>query len=158
MPVRRCSVRRCRTTLPSSAFPICCAPGSGSSIVIGNRFTQRKRNWIFTPRGYNDWVSPAQATNLNEFPSSAVWVFSGTSDGNALANAIAKRGYPVIVSTATEYGGEVANQHCPGIYVWTGRQGVEGRRGALTRSQARALVDATHPYARQMSEQLISLS
>ncbi|MGH8612221.1 MAG: precorrin-3B C(17)-methyltransferase [Gammaproteobacteria bacterium] len=129
-----------------------------TTIVIGNRFTQRKRNWIFTPRGYNDWVSPAQATNLNEFPSSAVWVFSGTSDGNALANAIAERGYPVIISTATEYGGEVANRRCPGIYVWAGRQGVEGRREALTRSQARALVDATHPYARQMSEQLISLS
>ncbi|HEX2272089.1 MAG TPA: precorrin-3B C(17)-methyltransferase, partial [Pyrinomonadaceae bacterium] len=129
-----------------------------TTIVIGNRFTQRKRNWIFTPRGYNDWVLPAQATNLNEFPSSAVWIFSGTSDGNILANAIAERGYPVIVSTATEYGGEVANQHCPGIYVWAGRQGIEGRREALTRSQARVLVDATHPYARQMSEQLISLS
>jgi cobalt-factor III methyltransferase len=129
-----------------------------TTIVIGNRFTQRKRNWIFTPRGYSDWVSPAQATNLHEFPSGAVWVFSGTSDGNALANAIAERGYPVIVSTATEYGGEVANQRCPGIYVWAGHQGVEARRQALTRSQARALVDATHPYARQMSEQLISLS
>ncbi|MGH8718334.1 MAG: precorrin-3B C(17)-methyltransferase [Burkholderiales bacterium] len=129
-----------------------------TTIVIGNRFTQRKRNWIFTPRGYNDWVSPAQTMNLNGFPSSAVWVFSGTSDGNALANAIAERGYPVIISTATEYGGEVANRRCPGIYVWAGRRGVEGRREALTRSQARALVDATHPYARQMSEQLISLS
>ncbi len=129
-----------------------------TTVVIGNRFTRRKRNWIFTPRGYNDWVSPARPTGHDQFASNAVWVFSGTSDGNALANAIAERGYPVVVSTATEYGGEVAVRHCPGVHVWAGRRGVEARRQALTRGRARVLVDATHPHAKQMSEQLIGLS
>jgi precorrin-3B C17-methyltransferase len=94
----------------------------------------------------------------DQLPRHAVWVFSGTSDGNALANAIAARGGPVVVSTATEYGGEVAAKHCSGVHVWAGRQGVEARRQAFTTNQARAVVDATHPYAVQMSEQLISLS
>ncbi len=129
-----------------------------TTVVIGNRFTRRKRNWIYTPRGYNDWVFPVQPTSHDQLPSNAVWVFSGTSDGNALANAIAERGYPVVVSTATEYGGEVAIRHCPGVHVWAGRCGIAARRQALTRGHARVLVDATHPYAERMSEQLIDLS
>jgi precorrin-3B C17-methyltransferase len=85
-------------------------------------------------------------------------LFSGTGDGNALARALADRQGPIVVSTASEYGGEVAREDCPGVTVWAGRQGVEARRRALLRSQARAIVDATHPFAQQMSEQLIGLS
>ncbi len=140
--------------LPSMQFDML------TTIVIGNRFTQRKRGYIFTPRGYNDWAA-APDTPLpekNTVPEQALWVFSGTSDGNALASTLAGKGYPVVISTATEYGGELAVKHCPGVSVWAGRQGVEARRQALTRSQARVLVDATHPYANLMSEQLMSLS
>jgi precorrin-6x reductase len=129
-----------------------------TTIVIGNRFTQRKRDRIFTPRGYNDWASPATQTTDAPMPDRAVWVFSGTSDGNALASELAGQGYPVVVSAATEYGGDVATVRCPGVTVWAGRQGVEARKQALTRAKARVLVDATHPYASHMSEQLIGLS
>jgi precorrin-3B C17-methyltransferase len=180
-----------------------------TTIVVGNRFTRRKREWIFTPRGYNDWVGdeeaqgrsanatatatatgtgteiataafgPASATGVAaaargpvpavatapvpsksapELPRNAVWLFSGTGDGNALARALADRQGPIVVSTASEYGGEIAREDCPGVTVWAGRQGVEARRRALLASQARAIVDATHPFAQQMSEQLIGLS
>ena len=134
-----------------------------TTIVIGNRFTERKRGRIFTPRGYNDWhatdlPSAAQAAEA-VLPDSAVWVFSGTSDGNALATQLAAtQRSPVIVSAATEYGGEVAIQDCPGVSVWAGRQGIEARRQALTRNHARVLVDATHPHANIISQQLIGLS
>ncbi len=61
-----------------------------TTIVIGNRFTERKRDWIFTPRGYNDWASAAkQPVEDKAMPEHAVWVFSGTSDGNALATELA---------------------------------------------------------------------
>ncbi|NMM39068.1 MAG: precorrin-3B C(17)-methyltransferase [Glaciimonas sp.] len=130
-----------------------------TTIVIGNRFTARKRDWIFTPRGYNDWASSAkQQVEDKPMPEHAVWVFSGTSDGNALATELARLGYPVVVSAATEYGAEVAMDNCPGVTVWAGRQGVEARKQALTRAQASVLLDATHPYANQMSEQLIGLT
>jgi hypothetical protein len=49
-------------------------------------------------------------------------------------------------------------QDCPGVPVWSGRQGVEARRQALRESQARVLVDATHPFAVQMSQQLMMLA
>jgi precorrin-6x reductase len=134
-----------------------------TTIVIGNRFTRRKRGHIFTPRGYNDWAAPdvPAAVQVAEtvLPDNAIWVFSGTGDGNALATGlVAAQGCPVIVSAATEYGGEVAIKDCPGVSTWAGRQGIEARRQALTRSHARALVDATHPYANLISEQLIGLS
>ena len=144
-----------------------------TTIVIGNRFTQRKRDWIFTPRGYNDWASDALPRTsdavaatavavadpaVQPLAADAVWVFSGTGDGNALATAVAAQGHPVVVSTATEYGGSIAQQDCPGVSVWAGRHGVEARRQALQRSGARVLLDATHPFATVISEQLIALS
>ncbi|WP_050462072.1 precorrin-3B C(17)-methyltransferase [Herbaspirillum autotrophicum] len=133
-----------------------------TSIVIGNRFTQRKRDWIFTPRGYNNWTNEATPAALLDdsahLPQEAVWVFAGTSDGNALAAQLAAQGHPVVVSTATEYGGAVALKDCPGVTVWSGRQGVEARKQVLQRTRARAIVDATHPYATLMSQQLMALS
>src|SRR5450830_1603646 len=130
-----------------------------TSIVIGNRFTQRKRGYIFTPRGYNDWQEEALPENVAApLPDQAIWVFAGTSDGNALATQLAQQGHQVVVSTATEYGGELALRDCPGVTVWAGRQGVEARKQALLRYEARALVDATHPYATLMSQQLMGLS
>ncbi|MCK9202425.1 MAG: precorrin-3B C(17)-methyltransferase [Gallionella sp.] len=129
-----------------------------TTIVIGNRFTQRKRGFIFTPRGYNNWDAPAEQPVVDELPEQSLWVFSGTSDGNALANELAEQGYPVVVSAATEYGGEVAAQHCSGVSVWAGHQGVEAQKQALSQNQARAIVDATHPYAKLISEQLMGLA
>ena len=129
-----------------------------TTIVIGNRFTQRKRGFIFTPRGYNTWQTPQEESPKQDLPQQAFWIFSGTSDGNALANHLAAQGYPVVISTATEYGGDVATQHCPGVSVWAGQQGVEVRRQALQQYQARGIIDATHPYASLMSEQLMGLS
>ncbi|GGZ06444.1 precorrin-3B C(17)-methyltransferase [Pseudoduganella plicata] len=128
-----------------------------TSIVVGNRFTARKRNYIYTPRGYNDWTQPAAGAPEQELPEDAVWVFSGTSDGNALAAQLATAA-TVVVSAASDHGGAIARQDCPGATVWAGRQGVEARRQVLAGRRARLLVDATHPFASAMSEQLIGLS
>lgn len=160
-----------------------------TTIVIGNRYTQRKRDWIFTPRGYNDWkmegaevaavnAVAAVAANASDavaaqtqgvalsdaavdgsaLPSGAVWVFSGTGDGNALAAAVAANGYPVVVSAATAHGGELALRDCPGATVFAGRHGMQARRNILATTGARVLLDATHPYATIISEQLMALS
>ncbi len=135
-----------------------------TTIVIGNRFTERRRGYIFTPRGYNDWSTVAHETVATSavcesaLPQGALWVFSGTSDGNALANRLAECGNAVVVSAATEYGATLVQEDCPGVTVWAGRAGVEARRQALVASGARALIDATHPYAGAISQQLIALS
>lgn len=131
-----------------------------TTLVIGNRFTERRGRWIFTPRGYGDWDASRDAAVAAEPapPQGAVWVFAGTGDGNLLAREVAGRGYPVVVSAASEYGGELALASCPGVHVEAGRMGVEARRRALRESGARLILDATHPFAAEMSAQLIGLS
>lgn len=129
-----------------------------TSLVIGNRFTQRKRGWIFSPRGYGNWDDAPDSVTAAALPQQALWVFSGTGDGNALAREIAAQGQPVVVSSATDYGAELVEQNCPGLATVSGRLGVERRRELLTQSRARAIVDATHPYASDMSQQLIALA
>ncbi|MEE9411720.1 MAG: precorrin-6A reductase, partial [Methylococcales bacterium] len=113
---------------------------------------------IFTPRGYNDWTTPTQKTSDQTLPDQAVWIFSGTSDGNELAQKLVGEGYPIVVSAATTYGAEVAAKKCPGAVIWKGQAGIKARRKTLVDNQAKVLIDATHPYADKISEQLIDLS
>ncbi len=149
-----------------------------TTIVIGNRFTQRKRQWIYTPRGYSGWdekrtldnaagdavISTAQANShplVNQpvsAPSNAVWVFSGTSDGNALARLLVAAGFPTVVSVASAYGMALVRRNVPGAAIVAGRLGIARRRQLLKDSRARLLIDATHPYASAMSCQLIDLA
>ena len=129
-----------------------------TTIIVGNRFTRRKREFIYTPRGYNSWEVPETAEPSAVVTEPSVWVFSGTSDGNTLAAELARSFGNVIVSTATEYGKEAAlNQ--------LSRRDSAGRtygsRGAPTRtekSNATILVDATHPFATEISSQLMELA
>jgi cobalt-factor III methyltransferase len=132
-----------------------------TSLVIGNRFTACKtqpggREWMFTPRGYHAWAPEPEARAAEPTPpQGAVWVFAGTADGNALARSLIQAGETVVLSVASEYGGEVAANAVPGAFVYAGRRGVEARRQILT--GAKAIVDATHPYAAVISPQLAGL-
>jgi cobalt-factor III methyltransferase len=133
-----------------------------TTVIVGNRFTQRKRQFIFTPRGYRNWAFDAHPRNdeppkrQSEFPT--VWVFSGTSDGNVVASKLQQAGYHIIVSTASDYGREIVTRNLPGITVRSGQRGLEARRSELESSGARAIVDATHPFATAISSQLIQLA
>jgi cobalt-factor III methyltransferase len=181
-----------------------------TTIIVGNRFTQRKGPFIYTPRGYQGWPpvnerdacptkllesrttarsrSPSEnaADGLSAGPATddtpnherltanrqsptvngqllttsqqPIWVFAGTADGNALAAELSRRGYRLIVSTASDYGAELASAALPGVEVRSGRQGVAARRSQLQQSQAVAIIDATHPFATEISNQLTQMS
>ena len=134
-----------------------------TTIVVGNRFTRRKGNFLVTPRGYLGWREPEQHLAKSTLPASALphhayWVFSGTGDGNRLAAEMETRGYPVIVSTATGYGKELLKNKYPRLPVTGGRKGITMRRQALRETSACAIIDATHPFATKISSQLLQLS
>ena len=129
-----------------------------TTIIVGNRFTRRKRQFIYTPRGYNSWDIPSEQRSQPAARCPSVWVFSGTSDGNTLASELAGSGHDVIVSTASEYGQELVVENFPGLVVRCGKIGVEARRRELRQSGAIAIVDATHPFATEISGQLIGLA
>ncbi|MBV9673845.1 MAG: precorrin-3B C(17)-methyltransferase [Verrucomicrobia bacterium] len=120
-----------------------------TTIIIGNRYTEAKQQFIYTPRGYNGWSGSDILTQH------AIWVFSGTSDGNELAAKITEAGLRVVLSTATQYGRELAVKSLPEATVQAGRMGEEARLNQLRASNASAIVDATHPFATTISAQLI---
>lgn len=126
-----------------------------TTIVIGNRFTARKGKWMYTPRGYNDWQPEGKSVKPESDTAPAVWVFGGTRDGNALALALAESGQRVILSVASELGQSVAPQH-PNLQLYSGPSGVQARRRALQNTLA--VVDATHPYAVNITAQLQELA
>jgi precorrin-6x reductase len=135
-----------------------------TTVIVGNKFTFRKREFIYTARGYNGLGAIEGRLHRNRVESAtgqnfknAIWVFSGTADGNALASKIAAAGLRVLISTATSYGRDLAASRFPDIPVRTGRIGVRARRRELQDSEALAIVDATHPFATEISAQLIAL-
>ena len=162
-----------------------------TTIVVGNRFTRRKRDWIYTPRGYGSWGdagssgtedSSGDAGNRDDASScktagnwkdsdslsteaspvasddkalaDAIWVFSGTADGNETANELKASGRNIVVSVAGDYGAQAGKSKLADIKIIAGRLGEEKRRALMRDSQCRAVVDATHPYAENISLQL----
>jgi precorrin-3B C17-methyltransferase len=136
-----------------------------TTVFIGNRFTRRKKKFLYTARGYNspglfrqNSEKESSETGIQPESQNVVWVFSGTSDGNALASRIAQTGYEVVISTATSYGREIALTKSAGVHVKSGKIGVDARRQELCESRAAAIVDATHPFATEISSQLIGIA
>ena len=128
-----------------------------TTLIIGNRFTQRKRQFLYTPRGYLGWDKPSECKSP-ELPHSAVWVFSGTADGNALARELTDRQHRVVVSTASDYGRELVEADVPQASAISGHIGQKARLQLMKACSAQAIVDATHPFATEISRQLQALA
>ncbi len=77
----------------------------------------------------------------------SVFIFSGTTEGRRLSEAIANKGIDVHVRVATEYGAE-AMDFSDGIDVKVGScGGVEGIGNVIRELGCDMVIDATHPYA-----------
>jgi len=123
-----------------------------TTIIIGGENTQRRREFIFAPRGY---LSPAGQA-LPVVPERAVWIFSGTGDGNALAATVREKGFPVVVSAAGEHGAYLARTlDLPTV---CGSLGQTRRAELMREKKALAIVDATHPHAQEISRQLMRIA
>ena len=80
-----------------------------------------------------------------------VVIFSGTSDGRALSQALAELGAAVTVCVATDYGREEQGEH-PGVTVHSGRLDTDAMAALL--QGASLCIDATHPYATEATEHI----
>ena len=76
-------------------------------------------------------------------------IFSGTTEGRRLSRELAGVGAEVTVCVASDYGKEEQGE-VPGIQVRVGPLSPEEKRELL--KDAAFCVDATHPYARHISE------
>jgi precorrin-6A/cobalt-precorrin-6A reductase len=76
-------------------------------------------------------------------------VLAGTEDGRLLAVEFQKRGHDVLVSTLTEYGAEISKGQ--GLKTRSGALEELEFKGILKEHEINALIDATHPYAQNIS-------
>ena len=84
---------------------------------------------------------------------SRILVFSGTEDGRKLAQTLAKTGHLVTVSVATAYGEEMMPE-AEGLRVQCGRMDASQMEQLLSEGGFTEIVDATHPYATEVSENI----
>ena len=82
-----------------------------------------------------------------------ILIFGGTTEGRLLAQALSRRGVPAAVSVATVLGAEELSG-LPGITPLVGRRTAEEMAALL--SGYDKCVDATHPYARDVSANIRS--
>jgi precorrin-6Y C5,15-methyltransferase (decarboxylating) len=89
-----------------------------------------------------------------EVPMTSVFIFSGTSEGRRLSKMLANAGADVHVRVATEYGAEVMG-YDDNIDVKVGScGGVEGISNVIRENGYGIVVDATHPYALNITEHI----
>ncbi len=84
-------------------------------------------------------------------------LFGGTTEGRILAERLAGEGYHVLLSVATEYGEECAEGgggSREGLRVLCGRLEERGMEELLARERPALVIDATHPYAREVTEHI----
>ncbi|WP_371371365.1 precorrin-6A reductase [Sporomusa aerivorans] len=78
-----------------------------------------------------------------------ILVLAGTLDGRELAASLAQSGHQVLVSVISSYGRSLAE--LPGITVHTGELTLDGMKDLITNQQINTVVDASHPYAVNVS-------
>ncbi len=83
----------------------------------------------------------------------SILLFAGTTEGRALAEALAGQPVSVTVSVATEYG-ETLIAPAENVRVIFGRKNADGIEALIRETQASVLIDATHPYAVEVTETL----
>lgn len=82
-----------------------------------------------------------------------VLLFAGTEEGRRLSECLAGAGISHTVCVATQYGELVLQEH-PVVKVHRGRMDREEIRAFLAAGDFLAVVDATHPYAREVTRNI----
>ena len=82
-----------------------------------------------------------------------ILLFGGTTEGRQIARELSKAGIPHTVSVATEYGKTIMKQF-PGTELICGRKSAEEMAELIQSGAFTCAVDATHPYAREVSENI----
>lgn len=83
-------------------------------------------------------------------------IFGGTSEGRLLAKYCDENFIPAIVCVATEYGTELLEEY-KNISVSEGRKDEEAMKKLFLDNNVEKVYDATHPYAKIVSENIIKV-
>jgi precorrin-3B C17-methyltransferase len=86
-----------------------------------------------------------------------LWLFSGTSDGNRIAAEALSRGYRAKFFVASEFGKRVAAETLPCHLIHAGRLSQRDLLERYALEEPAVVLDATHPYAVEISRNLMEL-
>ena len=112
-----------------------------SIVIIGNSKSYIKNGIFITPRGYK----------LNRERSLMIGFILGTSEGKKFLSLINEYTEDIIVSTATEYGGELLSDYKV-KHINTKPLDKDGLNKLIKDFNIKVLVDASHPYAEIVSK------
>lgn len=82
-----------------------------------------------------------------------ILIFGGTTEGRTLAERLCEDGFVCTVCVATEYG-EMVMDELPGLKIKIGRLDTEQMRALLEKEEFLVAVDATHPFATEVSKNI----
>ena len=85
-----------------------------------------------------------------------VLLFAGTTEGRKIAEACKGQNVTLHVSVATEYG-ETLIETADNIRVLPGRKDAEQISKLITETNAKIVIDATHPYAASITQTLVAV-
>ena len=86
-----------------------------------------------------------------------VLLFAGTTEGRQIAEGCRGKNVELTVSVATEYG-ETLIEPADNVRVVSGRRDEDGMAALLRDTGAELIVDATHPYAAEVTRALKAVS
>ncbi len=87
-----------------------------------------------------------------------IWVAAGTEEGRRIAKALREKGHRILVSVTTEYGASLLRRELKGEIIIDQALDYGGMETVLKKFPITQIVDATHPYAEEVSKNLITLS
>ncbi len=82
-----------------------------------------------------------------------VLIFAGTTEGRSIAECLCRNKINCTVCVATEYGEQVMEKQ-PGLTIQSGRMNSDEMRQFIVEGDYLAVVDATHPFATVVSENI----
>lgn len=85
----------------------------------------------------------------------AILIFAGTTEGRTLAEYASAHSIRCFVSVATDYGKSLI-EHLEDITILTGRMDEEEMERFIEENDIRLVIDATHPFAREVTENIRS--
>ncbi len=84
-----------------------------------------------------------------------ILIFGGTGEARRLSGNLIKKGIAHTLSVATGYGEQILKEKSPLRKVLTGRLDEKGISELITSGDYDLIIDATHPYATEVSENII---
>lgn len=86
-----------------------------------------------------------------------IGVFSGTSDGRAVVEALLEKNYEIVCFNATVYGGSLYEAH-ENLTVYDHKMDYEELIEKASRHKLEYIIDCTHPFAEVISKNLMKIA